>query len=403
MRKWICVAMIAAAAGLARAEVGELTPSDGKGQSGLTPLSRWVESEAFEKASDGDGTVHPSAVVAVAVEHNMIGERVKVAIAIDATSPDAKSPDIVRIDFTGTKAFGGKPTLPLTGKTERGSFSGEIGSGTFVVEHNDRLFPVSVAGQYWKFGPRRNVSLSLTIATEGSCVFGKKVLPVILFDGGGDFKMNAAAKMAIHGQNEYVDGAPDTVAIGLADGVYARSYYGQPVMVDGAWYNVIVSADGRKVTAEPTPLKTAYIKINQQKWEATLVSADHILHLSGGPEPVPVPAGEYRIHKYHQDAVATEATRVSLDSAGTENSRADTKRYAVAAGKTIEIAAGLPIALRVNTQVKRKTVSMSLTAFDAGAMEISDVQVGGQPPEPPSIEVRDAAGKVVHTGQFEYG
>ena len=70
---------------------------------------------------------------------------------------------------------------------------------------------------------------------------------------------------------------------------------GQPLQVDGKWYDLTVSADQSKVAVAATKGPFGKIKMDADEWSAFLIGPDRALKLTGGKGAVEVPAGKYAV------------------------------------------------------------------------------------------------------------
>lgn len=358
-----------------------------------------VSGTARTKPAEGSGTVNTNAIVL-----SLRGPSVLVKVAVDSVKADAKAPDILRLDFTGKGRFVDAPTVPL----KAAQTGGQYFLATFGPQEIRAALPggkvtVTVKGEYLKMGNYRQLSLSVGTALQGQCRFGRRALPVRIIDGDGNLELGdvwrASGRSVRPG---------DTLAIDPGDGSFTKNVrkvcYGSPVEIDGAWYDVKLAEDGKKITAERLKLDLGKIRIEHPKWSCFLVGRKYLLRLSGGPKPVTVPVDQYMVMKYEQWGPAGAAGRRAYLSCSNLATGAAAS-VAVTAGKTAKVTIGSPLTASVSiTKRSGNTLSLSLALVDASGRKVSDLRLPtGKRPPAPKVVVKDADGKPIYTCSLEYG
>ena len=236
----------------------------------------------FTKAKDAKaaGLVNTRAVVASAYG----GPAVR--IAIDSTKPDAARPDVVRFDFSGKGKFAGAPAVPLTVKLDsRGQMTGTFGPKVFYVERDGGKVPVFVRGSYRKQGQYRNVNATITTAAEGTCTFGKVTRKVRVIDKNADLVFSATLKLPYRANSAQYH---DVMQVAGADGKFAtngpQAYVGQPVLIDGRWYDMSLAK--MKISAKPIAEQGGKVRVNGPRWRCALAGQKYFLTVSGGKDPI---------------------------------------------------------------------------------------------------------------------
>ena len=366
----------------------------------LEAASIYADAGQFGKPADANQTVSKLAVVA-----SFMNSTVKAAI--DSSKPDVKAPDVLRLDFSGTGKFDTDSVVPLSNVSTQGtSMAATIGPKTLQVKQGDRTIPVTVRGSYYKSDTYRRMTLTLSTAVEASCKFGEKTCKVRLIDGTNNLKMADAARPIVSGGRPNYYQAGDTIAVDTGDGTFTKgvrkSFYGQPVIVGGKAYTVSLSADGTKVSVEPSTAALGKIQVDQPVWEAKLVSAKHVTFVSGGKEPVEVPEGNYAIVGYQ---VRPEAkSPAMLGGRGPTDKQGRPVLLAVAAGGVTALAIGAPLKAVVEPTQTDDMVRLSLALTDAAGGRISSLANNdGTLPPPPKVKVVDDQGKTVYEKTLEYG
>ena len=363
----------------------------------------------FRKPGADAGTVHKAATVATL---SLWGK--SIALAVDARKADAKTPDVVRVDFTGKGVFAKALAIPL--RREDGSslaegYQARFGPATAMMPLGDKTVPVQMVGIYGKQGWQRWIQMNCILAAEGDCQFGKVTRRVRLTDRTGNFKLGDPARMTLRSGRPVGVRNGDGLQVAAADGSFAKGadtgQVGQPVLVDGAWYLVVVSPEGPSVSARAIGEKTGAIRVGHERWSAKLLGTKYAIDLEGGREPVPVPADTYYVLEFRQYAGAgkPDDKMPQLSCHGRSALIGGTARpLAVEAGKTRALAIGAPLTAGLTVSQKSGTVSFSLALTDAAGNDVSWlVGAGGKRPAAPKFEVRDAAGKAIYKASLTYG
>jgi len=396
VKRFLCIGVCLFAAAPVWADVGDLSPVAVASSAKMKPAMMVAMPQAFSRPKANSGTVHPKALIA-----RLKSATASIIAAIDARTADAGAPDIVRLDFTGRGTFGDAHIVPL--KAQRSGGVWRVGPATIQVDKDGKQVPVHVEGLYQKQQDFRIMWLSVSTAAAGDCAFGEKVRRVRLTDGTGNLQVTDAVRTTSRRGRLTIGRPGDTVLVDLTDGGFAgataMAYVGQPVLVDGVWYDVAVSADGAKVTAKPSNLKTGRVQIDHDKWRATLANAKNVLSLRGSRDPVALPAGTYQILDFTQ--YEGEGRDLKVLSATNEDVKPAIVR--VVADKTAKVAVGDPIVLRVKTRVRGRVATMSFEMRDAAGLSIDVTSLASGRTKAPTVTVRDGRGEVVHQGAFEYG
>ncbi len=395
MKRTVCLCVLLfSATSVVYAEVGDLTPvADSAGEALFSEYLYARGSNAFTKRTEGGGTVNEHAMIATIKSGQDI-----IKMAIDTRSPETKSPDVARFDFTGKGQFDDKSVVPLKVRSRGQSFQGAIGPATIQVQHNGRTIPVSVHGMYYKGGNSRYLRIRLGTALQGTCRFGEKTLRIRIIDGNNNLQCTNKSSVSV--ENHSVRGIipGDTMLINQAgDAPAHKVLLGQSVKIGEEWYLPEISADGSKISSKPVEVKTGKIRIDHKRWSATLVSTKHLLALSGGDEVIEVPAGSYAIIDYVEYG---QNNKERLICRGREAMRGKGKVFEVPEGKVTDIAVGSAIKAGVNVRVNGRRVNFTLKLTDASGSSVDNVTPS---PPPPVIEVFDTSGNQVHSGKMEYG
>ncbi len=371
------------------------------------------------------GTVNPKAKVITLHGHLPGGDDngVTVQAALDSTKADDKILDVLRIDAAGTGKFVDAPSTVFKWPAADGTGSAMIGPLALTIVRDGRKVPVQVRG-FINGNTDGPVALYLMFGSclEGQCAFGDTVRTVRFIDTTGNLRMDDPVKILAK------DGAPtgftpgDEIAMEIlkgdsqigpdnnpddpaskAEGMRFRlaGEYGQPLLVGGKWYDLAVSADGTKVSAAPAKGPFGKIKMDADQWEAQLVSTDHVFTVSGGKDPVEVPAGKYAVLRA---ALTKSGQLVGISDDRLMNPKGGAELFEVAADKTAEGPFGPPLTARVEVALNGRNAIFTPVIADAGGRAMGNLYAVSDPAHQPhhQFEVRDAAGKVIYSAALEF-
>jgi hypothetical protein len=368
--------------------------------------------QQFAKPAADAGTVHPDALVATLAPQN------KVKVAVDAAKADAKNPDVLRFDFTGAGKFADATSMPmkavdLGSQPAQGFFMATFGPTTFDVKSGDKVMKVTVVGQYQKYKngntDSRMLMVTMAAAAEGVCDFGGKTYKVRLLDGNGNLKLGDASKVE---NAEYGMISGDVLLVDTGDGTFTKdvkkSFFGQPVLLDGKAYTVTVNDDASKIEAAEAKIELGAVKIEASSWSATFVGKKyHSVVSSGTDKPIFLPADTYTVWNYWGQGEGNSGLAINKMAGMVE----------VGAGKTAEVKVGAPLTVGLSIQnVEAKgllakvfgggetNLVINLDCQDVSGSPVSRIMngKGGMAPAP-KLTIFDSAGKQVYQATLEYG
>ena len=109
MKRFGLLGVVLLAASAVCADVGDLTPIDCGPEHALLQQYLYVLPQQFAKPAADSGTVSPRAVVATLSGGSQHAGATTIKVAIDSTEPNAKVPNVLRLDFTGKGKFSSSP------------------------------------------------------------------------------------------------------------------------------------------------------------------------------------------------------------------------------------------------------------------------------------------------------
>ena len=409
MRTSVGLCILLSLAASVHGAAGELRPVEFQPGQALRQQGLNAYGQRFAKRTAGDGTVNEHAMVAVVRS----GEPA-MRVAVDAKSPDAKAPDVVRLDLAGKGRFDDETVVPLAGTQQGTTFHGQVGPATIRVRIGGRTIPVRVTGSYYRSNTYRHLALMLGTAAEGDCRFGGKTRRVRIVDGDSNLRIGDPATRTKSGSRVVGLGAGDTLVIDQGDGTFGgsvlRTYLGSPVLMDGVWYEVTVTGGGTKVAAKPLALKTGRIRVPHEQWSATFIGEKSFLTVTGGKGPVSLPADRYIITDYRETVEVGDGKMATLSRSGRREAYAGKARvFDVPADKTTDIAVGSPLSAGLAISKPGGIFSARQVRIDLELTDSSGAAIGGLTvpgvgrPACPTVSVFDAKGSPVYNCKLEYG
>jgi len=387
---------------------------------GFEPQS--LQTRGIVPAPKDCGTIHPQAKVAA-----FTADGLKVTIALDSAKADAQRPDLVRFNFTGKCSFQGAPTVPLKqgmspkysrrlGLMRAGEYY-HFGPATLNVARGKTNLPVSVSGTYFVgsgVNKWREASLALVTTADGSCRFGDKVCGVRVVDGTSNLRFGDGLGMAqkdglvVHATG-WRGFTADRVWIDTASETFksarAKVYCGQLARIGGTLYRVSVSKDASKITVAPAETGIGKVLIPGDEWSVTLIGRKNVLNLSGGREPIDVPADQYVVANYSGVFSSDVPSKPHRLRSGyyVMIGRERGKVFDVKDGETTKITAGAPLTAAVSVTQSKGTVKLNLLARDASGGRVSSLYGPKGRPPVPKVTIYDDKRKEIYSTSLKYG
>lgn len=419
MRSMACaVVLLIVGAAAAVAQAGALRPVACDPSDGAFPPVTFF-SLADQKPEPDAGSASPRAIVGIAAG---AGSDLPVKVALDYSRAEAAQPDLLRLDFTYKGRFDAKSAVPMkaTAAARPYEYQSDFGPATVPFARDGRTFLVSVRGMYGRMKSEdttyHRIIFALAAAVEGKCAFGKKDLSVRFLDGTGDLRFDRPSRFAST-QPRQRSRLGDIVLIDTGDGTFSnaqsvvKACYGQPVLVDGAWYDVAISPDGGSVAARPVEVKFGRVQVACDQWEAALDGDDRAILVGGSAKPVAVPAGSYKLRWFRQwSAPDAVGRRAELLAGMSEYIAGKGLPVNVDEGGTAKLDLGAPLKATVQATMgdaRSARLVMRAPKTEGGDLSVSVLSPPGgwiySKPDPPRLTVLDAAGKAIYTVSLAYG
>ncbi|MFW6033314.1 MAG: hypothetical protein ACOCTI_08070 [Phycisphaeraceae bacterium] len=373
---------------------------------GVEPLrADWIREDdeaRYETASGEPGLV--------AAKATLVRVRDRFVMAIDADSPEAEWPEVIRFDFTGEGNFADAPSLPLRLNKHNRGFVARF-EGNVEVPRDGQTQTVRVSGYYYLVNDEHYLRLGLRSAAGATVEIGGEPHQVVLLDGDNDLDVTTVPQREDHPdgslrhmtRGDTVLVYPDPQDLGQA---VVKGYWGQPVQVGGRWYDLSLDEASRTVSAEPVELKLGTVEVDYPEWELVLVGREHIMVLrSQDGSEQEVPADEYSVLQYELSAGEPVAGHRGQIAAHGWNVNPGTTQYAVNPGEATQVGLGEPLTVKVKSEKwGADRLNLTLAVTDVNGADVDPPMLPGrQRPAAPRFEVADAEGQTVYSGQFEYG
>jgi tetratricopeptide (TPR) repeat protein len=360
-------------------------------------------SQNFRPAPAGCGTVHAGARVVTLDLGNG-----KMAIALDAEKADAQHYDVIRLDPTGRGDFRNAPVVrranysaSAAAPNKEAEFNYQFGGGISALTVGQTHLAAGIDVHYSEkttLGSGTDLEYQFSTCAVGECRFGDKVYRVRFYDLTNNLSVRDGVAcppsgvrltpetwgdwyaVDCHDDGDKVawnsNKAGDPVRYGdrlwrINEPRIAAARYGQPVLVDGRWWNVRVSDDGQKVTAEPHAAPTAQLRVEHPFWRMILVGPACVLDVWGGNAPVPVPAGSYAIYTYQEYLGAAPDFKTPLLTVSHESGLpAAPMALNLKAGTTTTVRIGSPLRGSLDVSKADGRVRFGITLRDAAGREV---------------------------------
>jgi len=354
------------------------------------------EGAAFKRPAPQSMALSSRAVVL-----NFTRDTLNLAVALDSRTPESPHYDVLRFDAKGRGDFENALEIPWVYMSfdpppdEAREYAFGHPSVSLKVGH--RTVQAGVAAEFRERRGQRTFKMNLYTCSSGQCLFDKKAHNLLLFDADGSLRVDDAYRVAVPVGHNYSAGEGDVLVVDPVEGPYRRlawGYYGHPLLVDGALYDVSVSKDGEGVGATPYEGKTGFVRIDHPYWEAEFANNASALVLYGGPAPVPVPPGRYRVLRYMEWSPSDAEQRDPLKLWRPKSAAGEELWVEIEAGQTTEILIGSPITGRLAVMQKDRTLHFRLDPMDVSGRPGLTVRWGGWMPRG-TVHVRDASGQTI--------
>jgi hypothetical protein len=367
--------------------------------------------QEFDNAKPDSGTVNPHAIVCTV----KMSADLTVSAAIDADGTDAAKPNILRLDFTGKGKFDDKMVLK---PVKSDGVTINFGPTTLQVKIGERTIPVAVQANYVRTESYRSLALIVGTGVQANCKIGDKEYMVRMLDGHDpNFKYNdklTVGKRAGDNTGGEADAATsagvtqcDTVAVYVPDKTalngrksITKGYYGQPVAVEGKWYDITLGADGKKIEVAAFTGQLGKVKLGGD-WTCRLTGRKYALAAAGNSKLADMPVDEYTVDNAAAFSAAGadgKKTKITLYPSNKP------RKLTVSADKEAELTFGAPLLAKTQAQAAGGNVMLSMSLADSSGMRVVSIaQANEKMPDPPTVQIVDADGKMVYKTSLSYG
>ncbi|HPM80394.1 MAG TPA: hypothetical protein PLF81_06820 [Candidatus Anammoximicrobium sp.] len=233
------------------------------------------------------------------------------------------------------------------------------------------------------------------------------------------------------GDMVYVDPQPQKGVYGYDPTTSDESHHlTKMIKIGERFYSLQITPAGDKLTLEPSPLAVGHVRNPNQGYRALVYGDQGVLKVSGDAEGrAPLPVGQWKLLMYTIDrtgvadpdkpAAKQPSLLQSLANAMFRSEQASGPKYTmvsarasrdypaveVRAGETAELRFGPPYKPQVTGTLPQagSQASLGLSLVGVGGEVCSNLMVDGGRPAKPAFTIADPDGKVVQSGNFEYG
>ena len=362
------------------AAVGKVTFVAGQGMVYMN-----VQPAQFAKPVNATGLVAPIARVA-SVPFN----GGTLAIALDADTAAGTQFTRVRLDFTGAGKF--TPEYTLETQQAQGDFC-QFTPRDFTLKIGSRTLPVNVSG--YLNGPANQQFLSLNMGTEAraTCAFGAKTYTVHIIDANGNWHFGDPTPIMTV---PIVQNSPagDSVMVDSGDSrnsMPVNGCYGQPIAVDGRWYNIAITPDESTITVTPFTGPTGTIVLKAKHWMGVFIGAKYMVCINGNEQRHSIPVDNYHLIQF-QDIPDGNAQPLFIS-----DNEGKGKVFSIKANAVTTIDLGSSVNASVGVQQDGRNLTFSLKATTSTGFPM------GQLGNSISFAVTDKVGNKVYKNTFESG
>jgi len=331
----------------------------------------FVRSGQFAKPVNATGLIASNALVA-----RVPFSGGTCAIALDADMAQGTQYSRVRLDVTGIGIFTPENSLEIL-KGQNNYYP--ISAKDLSLKIGNHIFPVRVDGYII------NTGIRLTLGTEAqaTCTFGENSYTVRIRDGNGNWHFSDPnPTMSLPVRGNLIPG--DRVVVNSGRMQKGMGLYGQPIEVDGHWYQVAISQDETTITVTPFTGPIGSIA-NVGNWNGLLVGSKYMLQVNAnGAQSLSVPTDDYHL-------VSFSSQQLNFYDAEGKG-----KVCVVRANTTATIDIGAPFITRVEVKQDGRNQTFSFKGTNVAGIP---VRLGNRIP----FEVTDAQGNKVYNSTFENG
>ncbi|MFP4052898.1 MAG: hypothetical protein ACLFV7_03440 [Phycisphaerae bacterium] len=366
----------------------------------------------FSDANGLPGVVNSRAV---RIRCPLRGSPLTAWIVIDTRKPSDRKPNIARIVFGGKgDDFREALTSPVSMERHGSNRVTTIQPVMAKVKVRGTTIPVQVGGRYSNFGRRRMLELLAATASEAECDFGGRTARVRLMDRTGNLQVTDAFRPDRNAYQGYQRGDSCEVRFKNADGklTVVKGPLGCPVKVDGAWWTLELSEDGKSISAKPFDVPMGKVKLPDWQVRGYMVSEELVIPISspsGGEKAFQVPAGTYVLRgidmsrrRRNENGSQTFYDHINIDD------RAGNAPVTVKAEKTTDLNVGEPLIAGLDVRSLKggftgRRIRLNLNLTDCAGRQVRWLNVSNRRPDAPTFQVTGEDGKMVYSNSLEYG
>ena len=174
------------------------------------------------------------------------------------------------------------------------------------------------------------------------------------------------------------------------------------IQINNKNYDIQVAENGSEIVFRQANIQYGTLDLGGEKVDLKLWSDTMHMQLKGSDKKWRLPAGKYGISSFKLSE--KESGGDQLDFKATVSNSGGLGSFEIKPGQTTSMALGPPYKIVTAMDRSGENISLSfLLVGKAGESYLPGAEKDGEMVPEPTFKVFDESGKVVHTGQFEYG
>ena len=322
--------------------------------------------------------------------------RVAVGETIDFASRDSST-----IDFSSIEPISAEAPVPTLGRRQNQTRFTNV---RFDFSHAGKQYPLTMdITLYAGGGSVQYAMYQFTTVRVGKIELDGKIVKAVLVDGNGNGLFNDSGQ---RGRGDVL--LIDANNSGKLERVRGQGHYDfggeifpvTPMLrIDSQYYKCVIPPNGASLSLESVEPELGNIVAGGKNMQ--LLGPVYVNTAAGKSETITVPIGKYNLLKLNETRLDKSGRKWSVDT-GTGGQSKSTLE--VKAGQT----ASLPqmglikVIAQIHSQGENRRYIRAEFRTDQGLM-IINAQVGRKRPKAPKYEIHDSDGKLITSGNLEYG
>ncbi len=319
-----------------------------------------------------------------------------------------KMPDELRVstdekpDFSAIKPLTPEPPASILSRRLPGTLFTNV---KFDFTHADQQYPLTMDFTIHRDDKYPQYAMyKLTTVRVGKIELDGKTVKAVLIDGNGNGLFNDSGPRR-RGDVLLIDANNN----GKLERVRGQSHYDfggeifpvTPMLrIDSQYYKCVIPPNGASLSLESVEPELGTILADGKKMQAQLLGPVYVNTAAGKSETITVPIGKYNLLKLNETRLDKSGRKWSVDTGTFGQSKSTLE---VKAGET----ASLPQTelIKISAQIHQSGNGRRISAQyqTAQGLRVTDAKVNNKRPKAPKYEIHDSEGKLIASGNLEYG